>query len=216
MRFWLSLITTTLFSINAFAQRPDSAATRSRTDSLTRVKDSISSKPFKPKAKTNKIYTPDSLHDPHKAVMRSLILPGWGQVYNHRIWKVPIIYGGFGALGLAIQYNLHYYNLYIKEAKLRRDTGKPSAELAQYSGGYQQFFDAAASNQRNFQLSILGVVGVWGINCIDAYIDAKFRHSYTVDNNLSFNVVPTVITPPLYAANLTGSVPGVKLTFTLK
>ena len=162
MRFCLLLILLSAFSFASMAQKPDTLHVKTKKDSLRQVRDSIRSKPFVPKAATNKVYHPDSLHSPHKAFIRSLIIPGWGQVYNHKIWKVPILYTGFGLLGAAIAYNQHYYNLYIKEARIRQSGQVSTTELSGVSGGYQQFFDAAAANQRNFQLSIFGVLGVWG------------------------------------------------------
>ena len=216
MRFWFILILLAGFGFSATAQKVDSLTVKTKKDSLREKRDSIRSKPFVPKAATKKVYHPDSLHSPHQAFMRSLILPGWGQVYNHRWWKVPIIYTGFGLLGAAIVYNQHYYNLYITEARVRQNGLTSTSELKGVSGGFQQFYDAAALNQRNFQLSIFGVLGVWGINCLDAYIDGKFIHSYTVDDNLTFKVTPTVINSPMFAANNYGFVPGVKVTFVIK
>src|ERR1700759_4002173 len=66
-----------------------------------------------PRVKKEKVYHPDSTHSPHKAVIRSLIIPGWGQVYNHRWWKVPIIYGVLGSLGYGIVFNTQNYNLFL-------------------------------------------------------------------------------------------------------
>jgi len=71
--------------------------------------------------------------------------------------------------------------------------------------------------RRNRDLGILGFVGGWGIQMIDAYIDAKFIHSYSMDNNLSFKVSPGTIGQPMYALNNTSMfIPAVKITFTLK
>ncbi len=217
MRFWFILLILSVFGFTASAQKPDTVTVKTtKKDSLRQLHDAIKTKPFVPKAATSNIYHPDSLHSPHKAFIRSLILPGWGQVYNHKWWKVPIIYTGFGLLGAAIVYNQHYYNLYITEARIRQSGQVSTTELSGISGGYQQFFDAAAANQRNFQLSIFGVLGVWGINCLDAYIDGKFIHSYTVDNDLSFRIAPILMNQPTFAANNYGFVPGVKLTFAIK
>jgi hypothetical protein len=214
MRNWFIFLALALCSLNALAQKPDLGTPRNSKDSLNRVRDSISSKPFVPKASNDKIYHPDSLHSPHKAFIRSAIIPGWGQVYNHRYWKLPIIYGGFGLLGYAIVWNQQQYHILIKEAKFRQNgsSGYSGGQYQYVSGGAQQFFDAAAADQRNFQLSIFGTVALWGINCIDAYIDAKFIHSYSVDNNLTFKVAPTLVNPPVYALNNNGYIPGLKLT----
>lgn len=214
MRIWLVFLAVALFSFNAMAQRPDFGTGKNSKDSLNRVRDSISSKPFVPNANITKVYHPDSLHSPHKAFVRSAIIPGWGQLYNHRWWKVPLIYGGLAGLGAIIVYNNHYYHLYVAEGNRRRDglPADPNNELSKYSGGYQQFYDAASYNQRNMQLGILGVVVFWGINCVDAYIDGKFIHSYSVDNNLSIRVAPSLLNQPMYASNFNGYIPGVKIT----
>src|ERR1700753_3912650 len=107
------------FSFVAQAQNPDTVAVKSKTDSLNRIKDSVTSKRYYPKITKEKIYHPDTLHDPHKAVMRSLMVPGWGQLYNHRWWKVPVIYGGLGLLGDVVVFNQHWYKIFLTEALLR-------------------------------------------------------------------------------------------------
>jgi hypothetical protein len=212
MRIWFILFALVAVSFSAMAQKPDFGNTRSAKDSLNRVRDSITSKPFVPKASTTQVYHPDSLHSPHKAFIRSAIVPGWGQVYNKRYWKLPIIYGGFGLLAWGIIWNQQQYNIYITEAKLRRAGLPGSKDFKSSSATYQDFFDAAAADQRNLQLCILGAVGLWGINCVDAYIDAKFIHSYSVDNNLTIRVAPTMMNSPVYALNNNGYIPGIKLT----
>src|ERR1700744_4425691 len=50
--------------------------------------------------------------DPQKATIRSAIIPGWGQIYNHKYWKVPIVYGGLVTIALIFNYNLKEYKLY--------------------------------------------------------------------------------------------------------
>ena len=152
--------------------------------------------------------------------MRSLMVPGWGQVYNHQWWKVPVIYGGFALLGAAIVYNQHYFHVYVTEAKFLRDnvnqSQNPYPDLGSYGLNYQAFFDAAEANRRNRDLSILGVLGAWGINIIDAYIDAKFKHSYSMDNNLSFKFEPALINQSQGLAFSNSSyIPSLKLTLTL-
>ncbi len=66
--------------------------------------------------------------DPHKAVVRSAIIPGWGQVYNKQIWKVPIIYGALGTTAGIFFYNLSYYKKLRKAVDIR--LGDTSASCA--------------------------------------------------------------------------------------
>lgn len=149
------------------------------------------------------------------------MIPGWGQVYNHRWWKVPLIYGGLGLLTSAIIYNQHYYKEYLTLSRYRQ--GTPPNPGDPYYTEYNLYkdvpdanlSDARENSRRNRDLSILGFLAVWGIQAIDAYIDAKFIHSYTVDNNLSFKVAPGIINQPVYAQGANNAyIPGIKVTFT--
>jgi len=217
-----------MLCLTAAAQMPDTSIVvkRSLKDSLIATKkDSIAASQFKPKIKKTKerIYFPDSLHSPHKAVMHSLMIPGWGQLYNHQWWKVPVIYGGMGLLGVAIIFNATNYNEYITLAHYREKGVTPTAGMPYYkeylayvSVPDQAIYDASDYYRRYRDLCILGILGAWGIQCIDAYIDAKFKHSYTVDNNLSIRITPSLLNQPVYAANPIGSfIPALKLTIAL-
>jgi hypothetical protein len=205
------------FGFIAKAQNPDTVAVKSKTDSLNRAKDSVTSKRYYPKITKEKTYHPDTLHDPHKAVMRSLMIPGWGQLYNHRWWKVPIIYVGMGLLVDGIIFNQNYYSSILTEAKLR-EKGITTGRNPDYNGiSDSDIYSALDSYRRDRDLCILGLVGAWGIQMIDAYIDAKFIRSYTMDNNLSIKVSPSVMGQSLYAFSGAGSViPAIKITFTLR
>jgi hypothetical protein len=207
----------------AAAQNPDTGYIRPKVknDSLKATRyDTLVTRSFKPK-KAERIYHPDSTHSPHKAVIRSLIVPGWGQVYNHRIWKVPLVYGGLGLFGWGIVFNANYYNEFYALSKYRENGTTPGTkdpyykEFKQYTNQQNQaIYDAADAYRRNRDLCILGALGFWGINAIDAYIDAKFIHSYTVDNNLSIKIRPDLINQPIYAQNGLGPyIPGIKITF---
>lgn len=213
--FWLLLG----LAVAAKAQQPDTVAVKNKKDSLNRVKDSVTSKRYYPKVTKEKTYHPDSLHDPHKAVMRSLMIPGWGQLYNHRWWKVPLIYGGLGLLGDVVVFNQKNYKEFLKEALLREKGIVGTAQNDKALAGVSNDDVVTWTNlyRRNRDLGILGFIGGWGIQMIDAYIDAKFIHSYSMDNNLSFKVSPGTIGQPMYALNSTSMfIPSVKITFTLK
>jgi hypothetical protein len=218
------------FVFTARAQNPDTTSkvvVKSKMDTLKASRqDTDIIRSNVPKIRKSKVYHPDTLHSPHKAVIRSLIVPGWGQVYNHKIWKVPVIYGGLGLLGAAILFNAQYYkeflqlSLYRNHLIVPKPTDPYYAEYNQYKDAQvsdQAIYDAKDGYRRNRDLSILGVLVLWGVNAVDAYIDAKFIHSYTLDNNFSMRVTPGFINQPtVYAQNAAGSyIPGIKITFTL-
>ena len=177
----------------------------------------------KPKVRKEKVYHPDTTHSPHRAVMRSLIVPGWGQVYNHKIWKVPLVYGGLIGFGWAYIYNAKNYRMFLALSKYRNHLITPGPkdpyyfEFNQYSQfGDQAIYNAKDGFRRDRDLCILGFVAFWGINTIDAYIDAKFIHSYTLDNNFTMRIAPDFISQPMYAQSSPISyIPGIKITFTL-
>ena len=207
-------------TLTAMAQQPDTVAVKSKRDSLNRKQDSVTSKPYKPKITKEKAYHPDTLHDPHKAVMRSLMIPGWGQVYNHSWYKVPFIYAGLALLGDVIVYNQKEYKIFLKEAKLRERgivgvDGVNNPDLNFVSN--DDVVTYTNSFRRDRDLGILGFVGAWGVQMIEAYVNAKFIRSYTMDNNLSFKVSPGIMDQPAYAFNNSSSfIPAIKITFTLK
>ncbi|RYZ95870.1 MAG: hypothetical protein EOP47_24955 [Sphingobacteriaceae bacterium] len=153
-------------------------------------------------------------------MIRSLIVPGWGQVYNRRWWKVPVIYAGIGLLGSAVIFNQQRYNEMLAIANHRKfDTApKPGDKYYKVYEEFRPANDAVVHNyldnyRRNRDLSILGIFGAWGIQMIDAYIDAKFRRSYTMDNDLSFIIRPGVINSDPYGQALSyAAVPGLKIS----
>ncbi|WCT13110.1 DUF5683 domain-containing protein [Mucilaginibacter jinjuensis] len=197
--------------LNTPAQKP--AHPVKPTNSNTAIGDSASSQIFILKNGVNEIDHPNADHNPRKAWVRSAIIPGWGQIYNKQYWKVPLIYAGFALLGRAIVVNNNDYNLYVNEAFARRDGKKGNPVFKGNSASANDFFQYASNSNRNVQISIFGIIGVWGLNCIDAYISAKFIHSYSVDNNLSFRLGTDVISQPMYAVNTTPyPVPALKLS----
>jgi len=213
-------------SIAANAQQIDSLGKKSKTDKLLQArKDSARLNPIVPKPK-ERVWHPDSNHSPHKAVMRSLMVPGWGQLYNHQVWKVPVIYVGLALLADVYIYNHNAYGINLKIAKDREFAIAPKPGDSEYNlyQQYQQYNissdainDEVTAYKRGEEVGVFLFVAGWGIQVIDAYIEAKFQHSYSMDNNFTFKVSPTVISPNnAYATNLSGSViPGLKLTLAL-
>ncbi len=171
--------------------------------------------PFKPKSEQpkEKVYHPDSTHSPHKAIIKSLTFPGLGQIYNKQYWKLPIVYGGFALLG---------YSYYVAQTNYKEYLNQAVALSHGSLGNTDKFKNASLDNitvykdfyHRNRDLTIIGTVAFWGIQAIDAYIAAKFQHSYTMDNDLGFKISPTLINSPTFAYS--GFTPGLKVTFRMK
>ncbi|MGI4021543.1 MAG: DUF5683 domain-containing protein [Janthinobacterium lividum] len=199
------------------------AATQAQKKPFNKQKDTVNRAgdttsvlvPFKPKSEQpkDKVYHPDSTHSPHKAVIKSLILPGSGQIYNKQYWKLPIVYGGFITLGGFYYVAQTNYKAYLKQAvelqngRLGDTKTFKNASLATIIV-YKDFY------HRNRDLTIIGAVAFWGIQTVDAYIAAKFQHSYTMDNDLGFKISPTVMNAPTLAYG--GFVPGLKVTMQMR
>lgn len=169
-------------------------------------------------------------HSPHKATLYSAVLPGLGQAYNHKYWKIPILYGGIAASVYYISFNTKYYNMY-KEAYrdfIIRDPANTSyediiLERTRYTvdevlkdPSMEQWFENALKNKktyykRNRDLSYILLIGVYVLNLIDASVDAHF-FDYDVSDDLSLHVQPTMIpTNPSINASGSGGV-GLQLT----
>jgi hypothetical protein len=173
-----------------------------------------------------KVHRPDSSHKPNLAFIKSGIIPGWGQVYNGKWWKVPIIYGSMGLLGSAVAFNQLNYRQYLAVYKYRTSFHEyPPAKGTELRNLYDntrllspaQIEGALNNHQRNMQLSIMGIAGMWGVQMIDAFVDAKFIHSYSMDTDLSFNIKPGITTTGLMYAggNIAAVVPVMKLCVVL-
>jgi hypothetical protein len=149
---------------------------------------------------TTKLQEIDPL-TPAKAAFYSAILPGLGQAYNKKYWKIPLVYGAIGtSLYFYIDNNKKYHN--YRDAYKRRLEG--------YNNDEYQFLDDSRLiagqkfYQRNRDLSALFVVGFYVLNIIDANVDAALIQ-FNVNERLSLR-------PEIYPDDVTFR-PNVGLTF---
>lgn len=125
--------------------------------------------------------------EPKKASVMSAIVPGLGQVYNKKYWKVPIVYGlGGGLAYTALRQHNNY--LYYKSELLNVLNGGISKE------GYsaQQLSLLKNESKKWRDLSIAGVVAVYILNILDANVDAHLKH-FDISDNLTFSVFPSYL-----------------------
>ena len=136
-------------------------------------------------------------HSPRKAVFYSLIVPGLGQVYNQKYWKVPFIYGAGGTFAYFVIFNQDKYKKF-REANDQGDTGEPVF----IDGSYYDYEILARGRdyyRRNRDLCVLGTAAIYFLNVIDAMIDAHFFY-YDVSDDLSLHVQPAVFKNPGFTA----------------
>jgi len=160
------------------------------------------------------------LQPPRKAVLRSAIIPGWGQVRNKKWWKVPLVYGGFVGLGLIYDFNNKFYKESLAESQFRK--ANPTGDrlvvfkFAQYRGiPDNQIFTIKDFYRRNRDLSFYSMFGFWGLQMIDAYIDAKLA-TFDVSENLSLQIKPTIYLPQQQTFTLNTATPMLSLKIKLK
>jgi hypothetical protein len=141
---------------------------------------------------------------PTKASFYSAILPGLGQVYNKKYWKIPIVYGAIGTSLYFYIDNNKKYNSYRYAYKRR---------LAGFNDDQYQFLDdsrliqAQRFYQRNRELSLLFVIGFYVLNIVDANVDAHLMQ-FNVNDKLSLQ-------PDVYMNDVNYK-PNLGLTFNYK
>jgi len=129
---------------------------------------------------------------PAKAAFYSAVLPGLGQAYNKKYWKIPLAYAGIGA-------GLYYYNINSTKYNNYRDAYK--RRLAGFRDDNYQYLDdsrlitAQQFYQRNRDLSLFVAVVFYALNIVDANIDAHLMQ-YNVNDKLSFR-------PEIYSDEIT-------------
>lgn len=136
---------------------------------------------------------------PGIALRRSAILPGLGQIYNKRWWKVPLVYGGFVGIGLVYEFNQRQYKIFLTEAQYRQeDPGKANPAWKAYTN--EGIIGVKDDYRRTRDLSILAGVAFYAVQIIDAYIDAKFFR-FDVSDDLSLKIDPFIQPTQIYNAS---------------
>lgn len=142
---------------------------------------------------------------PSRAAFYSAILPGLGQAYNKKYWKIPIVYAAIGTgIYFYIDNNTEYKK--VRNAYRRRLAGFSDDEFQGRltDDGLRQ---AQTTLRRNKELSLLVTVGLYALNIIDANVDAHLLQ-YNIDDNLSFK--------PHYKLDQFDNSGSLGLTFNLK
>jgi len=130
--------------------------------------------------------------NPRTATIRSAILPGWGQAYNKKYWKIPIVYAGLGVSAGFFFSNLKTYKEF-KDAYIYRTDEDPlndsliSPELQNLPTEALRFY--RNSFRQNIDYSVLAFLIWWGLNVVDATVDAHLK-SFDVSPDLSMKIKP--------------------------
>lgn len=146
-------------------------------------------------------------HSPLKAALFSALLPGLGQAYNKRYWKIPIVYAGLGGLGYAVYYTADNFTKSRNAYRLTVDMDSTTTGIYRGVTGASNLKEYRDYYKRYLDLSILFTSLWYTLNIIDAAVDAHLFY-WNVNDDLSLNWEPQI--RPTYANGFAQTSVGVK------
>lgn len=141
---------------------------------------------------------------PQRALWLALVLPGAGQIYNRKYWKLPIFYGGFVGCAYAMRWNNMMYRDYSQAYLDIMDNDPNTQSYNQFlhlgtqitpenQTRWQEVFRKRKDRYRRWRdMSFFAMLAVYGLSVIDAYVDASLSE-FDISPDLSLRVQPTVI-----------------------
>lgn len=181
----------------AVKEMQDSATIVRQTDSLLNLNQYKKEKHFIP--------------DPQRALWLSLIIPGAGQIYNRKLWKIPIVYGGFLGCLYALTWNNQMYSDY-SQAYLDIMDDDPNTksymnmlplnyDITGKEDQYKDIFKNKKNYYRKYRdMSIFAMIGVYLLSVVDAYVDAELS-SFDISKDLGLKIEPAVFNSGRNMAN---------------
>ena len=145
--------------------------------------------------KTAKPEKTQKLNRPTKAAIMSACLPGLGQIYNRKWWKVPIVYAGLGGIGYLSYSNYSEYQSYLHAYEFKTGDLPEGTTLSEYEANLAnryaegQLQTYKESYRRDFEFYTILTVAWYGLNIIDAIVDGHL-YTYDISDDLSINVDP--------------------------
>lgn len=154
---------------------------------------------------------------PRKATIRSLMLPGLGQIYNRQYWKLPFIYGGAVGAVLAFQWNQRRYSEYLagyQEAFTQTAVnplyGVKTAVVRGHVLSVAQLKQATSQIRQQRDLTVILFAAGWALNAVEANVAAHLK-TFDLSDDISLKVRPNVLPVPGV-----GFVPAVRVAMTFK
>jgi hypothetical protein len=150
-------------------------------------------------------------HLPNKATFLSALVPGLGQIYNEKYWKVPIIYAGFTGFIYYAHYNNYVYKKYKRELDYMTDND--TSTVSTYPLTYKDNIIRYKDTWRRYRdICFIGIGVLYIAQVIDADVDA-YLFDFDVNNDLSMKIEPMIIPPQAFASGEFSGVPlGVRCT----
>ena len=207
IRHWIATALLFAGSVSLYGQEPAPATTDSLAeDSIASADSLVSLLPADTIAIPRKLPKDWSVWhpDPQRALWLALVIPGGGQIYNRKYWKLPIIYGGFIGCLYAMNWNNTMYKDYAQAYLdiMDSDPGTASYNKFLHLGmqitsaneeRYKSIFKKRKDKFRRWRdLSFFCLCGVYALSVIDAYVDAELS-VFDISDDLSLRVEPTII-----------------------
>jgi len=140
-------------------------------------------------------YFPD--HSPSKATWMSAALPGLGQFYNGKYWKIPIIYAGFSTMLFFVGQNKYEYNRFKEAYAISVEIPDPKSSnnplVQKYTS--EQLLSQREFYQSNLELSYILTGVFYLLQIVDATVDAHL-YDYDIDEDLSIRIEPQWMPTP--------------------
>jgi hypothetical protein len=182
VRLVRSLLLVSIFSLAVIASSGQKIRSSNYEDSL-------------PAAKVDSLIK--AQHSPRKAAIRSAIIPGWGQIYNKKYWKAPIVWGALGVTGYIFVDNLHTYQdlKFAYAAKYKTTLNPPdSSEYDQIKDQYKPIgLESLKAGRDRFRqyvdYSAVFFILFWALNIVDAAVDAHLK-AFDISPDLSLKIKP--------------------------
>lgn len=164
------------------AQAQDSLSTTQEGDSLiVESKDTVLLKSYATR------------YDPRKALLYAAVLPGLGQIYNKKYWKLPLVYGGFFAIGYGINFYQEGYTKYkghlFDNLEQGLDNDSDVNTDTQFTTGQLRTIVNRYRRERDFMIILMG--GMYLLQIIDAHVDAHLKE-FDLNPRLQVSIEPTM------------------------
>lgn len=142
--------------------------------------------------------------NPKRAMWLAIVIPGAGQIYNRKYWKIPIVYGGFVGCAYALRWNNQMYKDYSQAYLdiMDDDPNTQSYNQFLHLGNkidesniqrYQNLFKKRKDKFRRWRdMSVFCLIGVYALSIIDAYVDASLSE-FDISKDLSMKIEPAVM-----------------------
>lgn len=174
---------------------PDTTQTAQAETPLTLTPDTLTQK----KKRDWSTWRPET----KRAMWLALVLPGAGQIYNRKYWKLPIIYGGYLGCAYALTWNNQMLKDYsqayldIMDSDPNTKSYEKMLPLGYDITGKEERFKEIFKNKKNHfrrfrDMSIFAFAGVYLLSVVDAYVDAELS-SFDISSDLSMHLEPSMM-----------------------